>query len=204
MDKRALAGRPLGVARPGPARRRHRDRRAAHADPPEPGASDGGCECQTIRRTATTLGECALHQNREGVSVNVYEGLSDEDRIALARMTTDAGGERRDHALDRGRTLPRNSDIRAHVDRTRLHLCWPSWEPSARGISTARCGDRGAATSSAAPLLGLEPSTLRSRRQKLGVRAAAAPAGTSSQNARGPASRGKTKRQRHVPGAVVQ
>jgi hypothetical protein len=36
------------------------------------------------------IGECALHQNREGVSVNVYEGLSDEDRIALARMTTDA------------------------------------------------------------------------------------------------------------------
>ena len=36
------------------------------------------------------IGECALHQNREGVPVNVYEGLSDEDRIALARMTTDA------------------------------------------------------------------------------------------------------------------
>jgi hypothetical protein len=35
------------------------------------------------------IGECALHQNREGVLVNVYEGLSDEDRIALARMTTD-------------------------------------------------------------------------------------------------------------------
>jgi hypothetical protein len=35
------------------------------------------------------IGECALHQNREGVLVNVYE-LSDEDRIALARMTTDA------------------------------------------------------------------------------------------------------------------
>ena len=39
------------------------------------------------------IGECALHQNREGVSVNVYEGLSDEDRIALARMTTDAQNE---------------------------------------------------------------------------------------------------------------
>jgi len=33
--------------------------------------------------------ECARHQNREGVVVKVYEGLSDEDRIALARMTTD-------------------------------------------------------------------------------------------------------------------
>ena len=31
------------------------------------------------------IGECALHQNREGVSINVYEGLSDEDRIALQR-----------------------------------------------------------------------------------------------------------------------
>ena len=36
------------------------------------------------------IGACALRQNREGVSVNVYEGLSDEDRIALVRMTTDA------------------------------------------------------------------------------------------------------------------
>ena len=36
------------------------------------------------------IGECALHQNPEGVLVNVYEGLSHEDRIALARMTTDA------------------------------------------------------------------------------------------------------------------
>jgi|KBSSwiStaDraftv2_1062776.scaffolds.fasta_scaffold1460263_2 hypothetical protein len=36
------------------------------------------------------IGECALHQDREGVSINVYEGLSDEDRIALARMTTDS------------------------------------------------------------------------------------------------------------------
>jgi len=35
------------------------------------------------------IGECALHQHREGGMVNVYEGLSDEDRIALARMTTD-------------------------------------------------------------------------------------------------------------------
>jgi hypothetical protein len=35
------------------------------------------------------IGECALHQNREGAMVNVYEGLSDEDWIALARMTTD-------------------------------------------------------------------------------------------------------------------
>ena len=34
------------------------------------------------------IGECARHQ--KGVPVNVYEGLSDEDRIALARMTTDA------------------------------------------------------------------------------------------------------------------
>ena len=36
------------------------------------------------------IGECALHQNPEGVLGSVYEGLSDEDRIALARMTTDA------------------------------------------------------------------------------------------------------------------
>ena len=35
------------------------------------------------------IDECAQHQNREGVVVNVYEGLSNEDRIALARMTTD-------------------------------------------------------------------------------------------------------------------
>ena len=36
------------------------------------------------------IGECALHQNREGVSVNLYDGLPAEDRIALVRMTTDA------------------------------------------------------------------------------------------------------------------
>jgi len=36
------------------------------------------------------IGECALHQNRERVTVNLYKDLSDEDRIALARMTTDA------------------------------------------------------------------------------------------------------------------
>ena len=38
------------------------------------------------------IGECALHQNREDVSVNVYDGLSEVDRLALARMTSDGDG----------------------------------------------------------------------------------------------------------------
>lgn len=40
MDKRALAGRSLGMARPGPAGRRHRDRRAAH----EASGVTAGCQ----------------------------------------------------------------------------------------------------------------------------------------------------------------
>jgi hypothetical protein len=35
------------------------------------------------------IGECARRQNREGAGVDVYHGLSDEDRVALARMITD-------------------------------------------------------------------------------------------------------------------
>jgi hypothetical protein len=35
------------------------------------------------------IGECALHQNREGTLNDVYAGLSDEDRMALARMIMD-------------------------------------------------------------------------------------------------------------------
>lgn len=36
------------------------------------------------------IGECARHQNRENGLFSVYASLSDEDRIALAAMTTDA------------------------------------------------------------------------------------------------------------------
>jgi hypothetical protein len=35
------------------------------------------------------IGEFARHQNCEGPSVDVYAGLSEEDRIALMRMLTD-------------------------------------------------------------------------------------------------------------------
>jgi hypothetical protein len=35
------------------------------------------------------IGECALHQSREGTMSDVYAGLSHEDRMALARMITD-------------------------------------------------------------------------------------------------------------------
>jgi len=40
--------------------------------------------------------ECARHQICDGRMAAVYEGLSDEDRTALARMTTD--GRRDDNA----------------------------------------------------------------------------------------------------------
>jgi hypothetical protein len=35
------------------------------------------------------IAECALRQNRDGMIASVYAGLSEPDRIALARMTTD-------------------------------------------------------------------------------------------------------------------
>jgi hypothetical protein len=40
-------------------------------------------------RARDHIGECARHQNRDGASVDVYDGLSEEDRLALARMLTD-------------------------------------------------------------------------------------------------------------------
>ena len=36
-----------------------------------------------------SIGECAVHQNREDGMADVYAGLSAEDRIALAKMITD-------------------------------------------------------------------------------------------------------------------
>jgi len=41
------------------------------------------------RTERDSVAECALHPNRERGAASVYEGLSEEDRIAPARMITD-------------------------------------------------------------------------------------------------------------------
>jgi hypothetical protein len=42
------------------------------------------------RTSGDHIAECARHQHCESGLFSVYSGLSDEDRSALARMTTDA------------------------------------------------------------------------------------------------------------------